>query len=134
MAKIRVTPYQRFDLFLSELHNRSNIRFVRLADYGLVEPAKRSGAFVMQPMVRVVASAFDRDKEEILRWQEQKDANQMVTIVAGRSDGLHSDQELVARKEELRAILQDEGFQVDEGEWTSENANAFLQTRKRVVG
>mgnify|MGYP001549342957 CR=1 FL=1 len=85
-------------------------------------------------MVRVVATAFDRENAEILRWQEQKDANQMVTIVAGTGKGRHNEQELVARKHELMAILRDEGYQVDEGEWTIESATAFLEARRRALG
>jgi hypothetical protein len=134
MAKIEEKGFAKFELFLKELKKRENVRLERVADYGLVEPAKRSGAIVMQPMVRVVVTAFDRDKSEILRWQEQKDANRMVTIHIGVGRGSHNEHEFTARGQELKAILVDEGYQVDDGEWTAETANALLDARKRVIG
>ena len=88
----------------------------------------------MQPRVRVVATAFDRSAQEILRFQEKRDADQMVTVITGKNHGHHNDYDMVARKDELKALLLDGGFQVEGGEWTPESAGQFLEVYKQALG
>jgi hypothetical protein len=119
--------------FLGEARAR-NVRVIRLADHGLVEAAQRSGAWVMQPRVRITATLLDREVPEIHAYEEKRDANETVTIVVGKGNGEHRDHGMVARREQLRTLFQDEGFTVETGEWTPAAAEAYLQTRKAALG
>jgi hypothetical protein len=56
---IKVVHFDAIQEFFDALQAREHIRLVKVADQGLVEPARRGATLVMQPMVRVVATAFD---------------------------------------------------------------------------
>ena len=105
----------------------AGIRRVLLTDYALIEPTPDGGAVVMVPMVRVVATAFDRRPAGIIyRWSEQGESERMVTIYRGTGKGPSPGGRLSARKEEVRQILREEGYEVDDGEWTAENASEYV--------
>jgi hypothetical protein len=112
----------------------AGIRRVLLTDYALIEPTPEGGAIVMMPMVRVVATAFDRQAGIIYRWSEHGKSERMVTIIAGTGKGPNPGGRLTARKEEVRQILREEGYEVDDGEWTPENASAYVDARARAFG
>jgi hypothetical protein len=118
--------------FINLVAERS-IHRILLTDYASIEPRKVESAFVLAPMVKVVATAFDRDRGFIYRWSEQDESERMVTIIAGTGKGPNPSR-LASRKEEVRQILREEGFEVDEGEWTPESAEAFLDARRRAIG
>jgi hypothetical protein len=134
MAVKLLEPTPTFKEFVHELQHRPSIRVVRVTDYGGVEPSNRQGAWVMQPFVKVVAAAFDKVAGEIVQYVEQKDADQMVTVIAGTGRAEHNDFDVVARKDELKALLQDAGYQVEDGEWTVRAAEAFLVARQKAYG
>jgi len=118
---------------LKTLESRS-IKRVLLTDYATIEPTREGGAIVMLPMIRVVATAFDRSADIIYRWSEQGESARMVTIIAGTGKGPNPGGRLAARKEEVRQIFREEGYEVDEGEWTPENARAFVNARAKAIG
>src|SRR5947209_12356656 len=89
---VRESQFQSIRAFFAALGEREHIHVVRVADQGLAEPARRGAALVMQPMVRVVATAFDHKANEILRWEDKWDvgSNTTTTGAAGGS-GRHND-------------------------------------------
>ena len=115
--------FDTIQAFFDELEKRQHIRLVKVADQGLVEPAKRGSVLVMQPMVRVVASAFDYKTDEILRWDEKWDvgSNTVSTDASARRN--HHDDPTGARtrdriiKESQKRSLQ----VVRDEEWTLED-------------
>ena len=119
---------------LVEVAKDRKIPRILLTDYATIEPVRENGAIVMVPMLRVVATLFDRGGNLIYRWSEQKPSKRMVTILAGAGRGPNSEPALASRKEEVRQVLRDEGFEVDEGEWTPDSARAFLEARHRLIG
>ena len=116
-----------FEAFLDDLRNRPAVRLVKLADYGFVAPLRTSsGAIVMAPQVKIVATAFDRDANALIRWQSARQANTAATVGIGTARGIHGDVEVVAKKEDLRKWLEMEGYLVSDGEWKPEELNRLL--------
>jgi len=118
---------------LIEASRSASLRRILLTDYSAVEPKKINGAIVLVGMVTVVATAFDRKNKVIYRWSEQGESERMVTITAGTGRGRSTGGRLAARKQEIFQVLREEGFEVDEGEWTPESAAAFVASRREIV-
>jgi len=114
MAVKILPPVDALAEFINQLKTR-HIRLVKLTDYGDVEPIKRGSGFVLQPMVRVVATALDVDAREIVSWAVEGEARRMVTATAGAGRG--ADPERVIEKRRARDVLRQLGYEVDEGEW-----------------
>src|SRR5687767_4170026 len=135
MAKKRTTAVEEltFDAFedlLAELKKpeRAHVRLVKVDDQGLVEPARRrGGAIVMQPRVRIVATALDDEALEILRWERKWDVGSgVVTIDAFTGQGSYDDPTGKKTREKVTAALEARSLSVSEGEWTAESAQAAL--------
>jgi hypothetical protein len=121
--------------FLEAVKN-ADIRRVLLTDYATVEPKHQGGAVVLVGMVQVVATALDRKPapKVIYRWSEKDESERMVTITAGTGRGRNPGGRLAPRKEQVFQVLREEGLEVDEGEWTPATAEAYLASRKSIVG
>ncbi len=117
---ISIVDFDTIQAFFAELKQRSYIRLIKVADQGLVEPVKRNTAFVMQPMVRVVATAFDFDKNEILRWNDKWDVGSgVVTLNAITHQGRHNDSTGARTRDNIILEAQKRSLQVVRGEeWT----------------
>lgn len=116
-----------FDEFVKEVRSRQHVRLVKLDDQGLVEPARKSGAIVMQPRVRIVVTALDDEKPEILRWEKKWDVGSgVVTINAFTGKGKYNDPTGKLTREKVKAALEARSLLVSDGEWTKESAEAAL--------
>jgi hypothetical protein len=128
-VEIRVHDFDPFDDLLTELAKpgRSHIRLVKVDDEGLVEPARQGTALVMQPRVRIVATALDHTTGEILRYQKKWDVGSgKVTINVFRGRGSYSDPTGAKTRDQIIAALEARGFSVSQGEWTLESAKDAL--------
>jgi hypothetical protein len=116
----QIKPFKTIKEFFQELEKRSHVRLVKVADQGLVQPAKRGGTTVMQPMVRVVATAFDFKKNVILRWDDTWDVGSNVGNASNQSR--HNDPTGVRTRDKIILECQKRSLQVvrDE-EWTAED-------------
>lgn len=119
---------------LMERAKKAQIRRILLTDYATTEPKREGGAIVLVGMITLVATAFDMPKNVIYRWHKQDESERMVTIIAGLGRGPNPGGQLATQKLELEQILREEGFEVDEGEWTAESAEAYVAARQRIVG
>jgi hypothetical protein len=125
----KIVDCKTFEEFLNSLASdeRSHVRLVKVDDQGLVEPAKQGTVFVMQPRVRIVATAFDHRKNEILRWQDKWDVgSNKVTIHAGSGQGSHRDPTGARTRDLIIAALELRGYQVSRGEWTPDSIAGIL--------
>jgi len=128
-STIKIVDSNSFKEFQGELekNERSHIRLVKVNDQGLVEPAKQGNAFVMQPRVRVVATAFDHKTNEILRWQQKWDVGSgTVTMNALSGQGVHRDPTGTRTRDQIIAALELMGYQVSRGEWTPASIAGIL--------
>lgn len=135
MAEAKQTREQKvetFEEFLKILRSES-IKLVRLTDYGFTAPEQRGPAVVLQPKVKLVATALDKAVPRIIRWEETRDAKQMVTIHAPTGQGSHHEGGIIAKREEISLFLESEGFHVTDGEWTPEFADTFLQASRVLL-
>jgi hypothetical protein len=127
---VDVIDRDTFEAFLDELRNRPAIRVVKLADYGFVAPLKTSsGAIVMAPQVKIVATAYDKDGNSLIRWQSARPATSTVTVGIGTARGIHGDVQVVAKKDDLRKWLELEGYSVSDGEWTRDEIDRLVARR-----
>lgn len=115
-----LTDFDTASAFLDAVGARPHIRLIKVDDQGLVGPARRGSAIVMQPMVRVVATAFDHHKEEILRWEHTHDVGRdVVTLnVGGDANGRHRDPTGARTRDELTRLAELRSLTVSRGEWT----------------
>ena len=125
---IKIVPFDTIQEFFQTLEDRGHVRLVKVADQGLVNPAKRGSAIVMQPMVRVVATAFDYKTNEILRWDDTWDVGSNVVsidVVNGR--GRHDDPTGTRTRDKIILECQKRSLQVvrDE-EWTPRDVTDTL--------
>jgi hypothetical protein len=130
---IRVVNFDGIQGFFDELQAREHIRLVKVADQGLVEPAKRGNALVMQPMARVVATAFDYKMNEILRWDDKWDVGSgAVPIDVSSGRGRNNDPTGTRIRDKIILECQKRSLQVvrDE-EWTPED---FVDTLASIDG
>ena len=107
--------FQTLADLLAELakQDRAHVRLVEVDDRGLVEPVRQGNALLMQPRVRVVATAFDYKTNEILRRQRKWDMG------SGRgtpdaAPGPHSpgDPTGTRTRDEVIAAIESRGYQV----------------------
>ena len=124
MAKENELTSTRFDTiqeFFKALEDRPHVRLVKVADQGLVQPAKRGSVIVMQPMVRVVATAFDFKKNEILRWDDTWDVGSNVVSLNGMT-GRNNDPTGTRTRDKIILECKKRSLQVDrDAEWTPED-------------
>ena len=128
-SNIKVVDFGSFKEFQAELQKpeRSHVRLVKVHDQGLVEPAKQGPAFVMQPRVRIVATAFDHNENEILRWHHKWDVgNGTATINAPSGQAAHRDPTGTRTRDQTIAALELMGYQVSRGEWTPASIAGIL--------
>jgi hypothetical protein len=86
-------------------------------------------------MTTVAATVLDARSSKIYRWEQKGRSKGTVTINAGVGRGPVGAGEPVAQlRDDVRQILRDEGFEVDEGEWTPDSAERFLASRRRLIG
>lgn len=120
---------------LIEKAQGAGIKRALLTSYGSVEPLQTGGAWVLAGMTTVAATVLDPGARTIYRWEEKGRSKGAVRIRAGSGRGAVGGGEPMARlREDVFQLLRDEGFEVDEGEWTSESAERFLASRKRLIG
>lgn len=116
-----------FEEFLKEVQRRPHIRLVKLDDQGLVEPARKGRAIIMQPRVRIVVTALDDKKPEILRWEKKWDVGSgVVTIDAFTGRGKCNDPTGKLTRAKVKAALEARSLLVSDGEWTKQSAEAAL--------
>ena len=118
--------FTTFDNFLTAIASRTYLRLVKVDDQGLVEPARQGSAFVMQPRVRIVATALDFKTGEILRYQNKWDVGSNRVTVHGFGQGSYNDPTGDKTRARIIAALEARGFSVSSGEWTRESAAAAL--------
>ncbi len=133
---IAIVDFETIQEFFQELKQRPHVRLVKVADQGLVGPVKRGGGLVMQPMVRVVATAFDFDRNQILRWNDKWDVGSgVVSLDAIHSQGRHNDPTGARTRDNIILESQKRSLQVVRGEeWTSKdmiNHLAGIAPRKK---
>jgi len=121
------TDFKMFDELLAELakDERSHIHVVKVDDQGLVEPMRKGKAFVMQPKVRVVATALDYKKLQILRFEKTWDVGSgavSINVFSGR--GAYVDPTGTKTRDQIVAAIEARGLQVSKGEWTKDSAAA----------
>jgi hypothetical protein len=119
---IGVIPYDTIQEFFDEVEKRK-VGLVKVADQGLVQPAKRGSAIVMQPMVRVVATAFDHKNNQILRWDDTWDVGSgVVSLNVTTGQGRHNDPTGARTRDKIILECQKRSLQVVRGEeWTPED-------------
>lgn len=119
---VTIVPFDTIQEFFKALEDRPHVRLVKVADQGLVQPARRGGAIVMQPMVRVVATAFDYRTNEILRWDDTWDVGSNVVNNVTAGQGRHNDPTGARTRDKIILECQKRSLQVvrDE-EWTPED-------------
>ena len=123
LLPIEIVPFTTIQAFFDALQAREHIRLVKVADQGLLEPARRGIALVMQPMVRVVATAFDYKNNKILRWDDKWDVGSgTVSIDMSAGRGRHNDPTGTRTRDKIIMECQKRSLQVvrDE-EWTPED-------------
>lgn len=124
MSTIKAVDATTFDGFLRAIVGAGSIRLVKLEDYGFTSPVDKDGVFVIQPMVRLVATAFDKRSGTIFRWQETMEARRAVNIRA--AGGAAPEGTVLMEKDRVRELLQLEGFIVEKGEWTPAGIETLL--------
>jgi hypothetical protein len=117
MSTIKVVDVSTFDEFVRAITDAGSIRLVKLEDYGFTSPVEKDGMISIQPMVRLVATAFDKRNGTIYRWQETTEARRAVNIRSATGSGAPEGVVLM-EKDRVRELLQLEGFSVEKGEWT----------------
>ena len=79
--------------------------------------------------VKVVATAFDKDSNVLIRWQSVRQAGSATTVAIGTAKGIHGDIEVVAKKDDLQKWLELEGYSVSDGEWTKDDIDRLVTRR-----
>lgn len=128
MAYVDLRQTEKLNQFLDWISGQDTIRIVRLTDYGFTEPARKNGGWVLQPKVKLVATAFDDKSSTLYRWQDVREAGSTVTIHAFKGRGKHSGREIIWEKERIRQLLMLKGFAVEEGEWEPETIEELLRS------
>ena len=121
MSTFKVVDASTLDEFVRSITSAGSIRLVKLEDYGFTSPVDKGGMIVIQPMVRLVATAFDKKNGTIYRWQETTEARRAVNIRGGSPDGV-----VLMEKDRVRELLQLEGLSVEKGEWTTAAVETLL--------
>jgi hypothetical protein len=118
---------------MDKAHDLS-LKRVLLTSYGSVEPVRDPSALVLAGMTTVTATLFD-GSDHIYRWEQKGRSKGIVTIRAGTGRGNIGAGEPVARlRQDVYELLRNEGFEVDDGEWTPDSAGRFLASRLKLIG
>jgi len=130
---VQLIETETFEQFLDELQKRPTVRMIKLVDYGFVGPLRTStGTVILAPQLRVVATAFDKAADTLLRWESMRQPRANASIAVETIKGIHGDMRVVARKQDLRNWLELEGYSVSDGEWTPEEVDRLLARRQTV--
>ena len=116
-----VVPFDTLDKLIAAIQERAahGIGFVKVADQGMILPKRQGRGFIQQPVIRVVATAFDPRTNEILLWDKKWPAASGRVTIHDRGKGTHGgDPTARAIREEVERRLVAAGFQVREGEYT----------------
>lgn len=127
------TEVETFESFLAELQRRPSIRMVKLADFGFAGEVRTStGAHVLIPQLRVIATAFDKADGTLFRWESirQRDTGKSAAFQTIKTR--HGDIRVVLDKKDLRALLELDGYLVSDGQWTPEDVERLLALRQTV--
>ncbi len=116
--QIQVQKCSTFDEFINVLSEARSIRVVKVEDYGFTAPALEGNVLVIQPQVRLVATAYDKRAMTIYRWEQTTPARDVFTSA--------SDGRVFTQKERIWQLLQLDGFSVEKGEWTPSNIETIL--------
>lgn len=112
--------------FISELKRRPAIRLAKVAAKGTVEPSRRNESIVMQPRMTIVATAYDPDTREIIRWKQKWDVGS--GLVANGQGSKH--RRAVPSRQDIVDQLEVEQYQVADGEWTPRLVEDVLERRR----
>ena len=123
-TKVVVVP--TFDEFLQAITSVGSIRLVKLEDYGFTAPVNKDGTIFIQPMVRLVVTAYDKRDWTIYRWQGTTEARRAVSIRAATGRGSPDEAVTLMEQDRVRQLLQLEGFSVEKGEWTPDAIETLL--------
>lgn len=131
---VQVIESDSFEDFVDELRKRPAVRLVKLADHGFVGPLKTSwGAVLMAPQLRIVATAFDRPTDTLVRWESVRQADTAKSVAFETVKGAYGDMRVVRKKEDLRDLLELDGFLTSYGEWTTADVERLLTLRQTVA-
>ncbi|MGD0091609.1 MAG: hypothetical protein ABSE73_16960 [Planctomycetota bacterium] len=127
MGEIKCQQFEQFGDFVEEV-TRRGVKLVKLANYGFREAIRKQGGVWIEPRVKLIATAFSKSDNVIMRWEETVDAQQMVTVLAlaGTSQALHNEQTVMDRKASLKMRLEMEGLNVADGEWSPQSIEYLL--------
>jgi hypothetical protein len=132
-----VMPIDVIPVSLKQLMDKAhvlNLKRVLLTSYGSLESVRDQGALVLAGMTTVTATLFD-GSDHIYRWEQKGRSKGTVTIRAGTACGNVGAGEPVARlRLDVYELLRNEGFEVDDGEWTPDSAGRFLASRLKLIG
>jgi hypothetical protein len=122
--------FKTVDEFIAEvrMEGRRHIHVVKVDDQGITEPTKKGNVFVQQPKVRIVVTALDDTKPEILRYEKKWEVGSgvvSINVFSGR--GEYFDLTGKKTRDDIVAALEARGLQVSKGEWTKESAAAALR-------
>jgi len=121
-AGVGIVDAQDLRGFIAELKRRPSIRLAKLAAKGSVEPSRRDNGIVMQPRTTIIATAYDPDAREIIRWKQKWDVGSGLVTNGRRNQhrlGAPSRQNVIDQ-------LEVEQYQVVEGEWTPQVVQDIL--------
>jgi hypothetical protein len=106
----------------------ATIRLVKLLEYAFVEPGSLgAGAFGMIGKERIVLTAFEKIENRILRWEKTQEAKNITNITVGTGGrGTSSGLGFKEEANKLRGLLEIEGIQVVDGEWTEQELEKWL--------
>jgi hypothetical protein len=124
---VGISEVQDLRGFVAELKHRPSIRLVKVATKGSVEPSRRDDVIVMQPRVTIIATAYDPDAREIIRWKQKWDVGSGLVTIGHRDKHRReapSTQDIVDQ-------LEVEQYQVADGEWTTQLVQDILDRRRR---
>ena len=78
----------------------------------------------------IVLTAYSGKHKLLHRWRATREAQSMVTIVAGTGRGTASSGSFAEEADNIRARLELEGIQIVEGEWLQEDIEQLLKKSK----
>lgn len=116
----------------------AKVKRVLLTTYGSVEPVREGSATVLAGMTTVAATILDsRDARapKICRWEEKGRSKGMVKIATGAGRvSVGAGGPVAQLRDDVHELLRDDGFEVDDGEWTPESAVRSIASRQRLIG
>jgi hypothetical protein len=123
----RVTDFDTIPAFFDEIERRPHIRLIKVDDQGLFGSVRRGSASYMQPMVRLVATAFDHHNNEILRWEKTHDVGDGAVIPGIVGNGSRKGDLTGARtRDEIIRLAELRSLTASRGEWTAKSIGRTL--------